>query len=153
MPYKTFWVLLVLSFLTACTDSKKTATLEDLYTREVRMPNGEKYRVEVATSKFDMSRGMMFRDSLAPDRGMLFIHGEPGLYPYWTYQVRIPLDLIWLDQNRLISEIVPNAQPCKMESASKCPKYGGNRRALFVLELNAGQAAKHNLKPGDRLDF
>ena len=153
MPYKTFWVLRVLSFLSACADSTKTATLEDLHTREVRLPNGEKYRAEVVTSKFDMSRGMMFRDSLAPDRGMLFIHGEPGLYAYWTYQVRIPLDLIWMDQNRLVTEIVPNAQPCKSDSASTCPKFGGNKRSLFVLELNTGMAAKHKLKPGDRIDF
>lgn len=117
------------------------------------MPDGTRYRAEVVTSKFDMSRGMMFRDSLAPDRGMLFIHGEPGKFPYWLYQVRLPLDLIWMDQNRLITEIVPNAEPCKSESAAKCPQFGGNRRSLFILELNAGTAAKHNLKPGDRLDF
>lgn len=153
MLYKTFGVLFVLSLLSGCVDSQKTATLEDLYTREARMPDGEKYRVEVATKKFDMSKGMMFRESLAPDRGMLFVHGEPGLYPYWTYQVKIPLDMIWLDQNRLITEIVPAAQPCPSDSALKCPKYGGTRRSLYVLELNAGHAAKHNLKPGDRIDF
>jgi uncharacterized membrane protein (UPF0127 family) len=96
---------------------------------------------------------MMFRDKLDADRGMLFIHGEPGLYPYWMYQVRIPLDLIWMDQNRLITQIVPNAQPCKSESATKCPQYGGNRRSIFVLELNTGMAEKHKLKLGDRLDF
>jgi uncharacterized membrane protein (UPF0127 family) len=79
--------------------------------------------------------------------------GEPGLYAYWTYQVRIPLDLIWMDQNRLVTEIVPNAQPCKSDSASTCPKFGGNKRSLFVLELNTGMAAKHKLKPGDRIDF
>ncbi len=117
------------------------------------MPGGARFRAEVVTSKFDMSRGMMFRETLAPDRGMLFVHGEPGKYPYWMYQVRIPLDLIWIDQNRLIIEMVANAEPCKSESAAKCPQIGGNRRALYVLELNAGMAEKHKLKLGDRLDF
>lgn len=153
MRLQTKWVLVVLVLLAGCSGQSRTATREDLYTREVRLPDGTKFRAEVVTSKFDMSRGMMFRDSLAPDRGMLFIHGEPGLFPYWMYQVRIPLDLIWMDQNRLISEIVPNAEPCKSESALKCPQYGGHRRALFILELNAGMAAKHKLKLGDRLDF
>jgi len=154
MRLQTKWVLLVAALLAGCGDDpKKTATRDDLYARVVKMPDGTKYRAEVVTSKFDMSRGMMFRDSLAADRGMLFIHGEPGLFPYWTYQVRIPLDMIWLDQNRLITEIVPNAEPCKMDSASKCPHFGGNKRSLYILELNAGAAAKHNLKPGDRLDF
>ena len=153
MRSQTNWVLVVLSILGGCADRNKTATLEDLYTREVKMPGGARFRAEVVTSKFDMSRGMMFRDTLAPDRAMLFVHGEPSKYPYWMYQVRIPLDLIWLDQNRLITEIVPNAEPCKSESAVKCPQIGGNRRALFVLELNAGMAEKHKLKLGDRLDF
>lgn len=153
MRFQTYWVLLVVAFLTACAEETKTATLEDLYTRNVRMPDGAIYKAEVVTKKFDMSRGMMFRDSLAPGHAMLFIHGEPGLYSYWLYQVRIPLDLIWMDQNRLITEILPNAEPCRKQSASQCPQYGGHRRSLFVLELNAGTAAKHNLKPGDRLDF
>ena len=153
MRSQIYWVLVVLSGLAGCVDRTKTATLEDLYTREVKMPDGARYRAEVVTGTFDMSRGMMFRDSLAPDRGMLFIHGEPGKYQYWMYQVRLPLDLIWIDQNRLITEIVPNVEPCKSESAAKCPQIGGNRRSLFILELNAGTAAKHSLKPGDRLDF
>jgi uncharacterized membrane protein (UPF0127 family) len=153
MRSQTYWVLVVLSLLTGCTGGPKTATLEDLYTREVKLPNGARFRAEVVTKKFDMTRGMMFRDSLAPDRGMLFIHGEPGQYPYFMYQVRIPLDLIWMDQNRLVSEIVSDVQPCKSESARQCPEVGGNRRALFVLELNAGMANKNGLKLGDRLDF
>jgi uncharacterized protein len=153
MQCKTFWVLLVLCAGTGCVDSQKTATVEDLYSRVVRMPDGAKYRAEVVTKPFDMSRGLMFRDSLAADRGMLFIYGSAGRYPVWAYQNRIPLDVIWMDQNRLITEIVANQQPCKAESANKCPQSGGTFRSLFVLELNAGIAAKHNLKPGDRLDF
>ena len=117
------------------------------------MPDGEKYRAEVATKQFDMAKGLMFRDKLDADRGMLFIYGEAGMYPVWTYQNKIPLDVIWMDQNRLIQEIVPNVPPCQSESAKKCPQYGGTARSLYVLETNAGVAAKHKLKPGDRLDF
>jgi hypothetical protein len=84
MQCKTFWVLLVLCTGTGCVDQQKTATWEDLYTREVRLPDGYKYRVEVATKPFEMTRGLMFRDSLAPDRGMLFIYGQAGQYPVWA---------------------------------------------------------------------
>ncbi|MBI2686940.1 MAG: DUF192 domain-containing protein [Acidobacteria bacterium] len=153
MWLKTFWVLLVVTALTACVDQQKTATMEDLYTREVRMPDGVRYRAEVASKPFDMSRGLMFRDSLAGDRAMLFVYGQAGRYPIWTYQNRIALDVIWLDQNRIINEIIPGLQPCKTDSANKCPQYGGAFRSLYVLETNAGVAAKHKLKPGDRLDF
>lgn len=153
MRLKTFWVFLVLSLFASCTDERKTATLDDLYAREVRMPDGAVYRSEVATKPYDMTRGLMFRDSLAPDRGMLFIYGSAGEYKVWTYNNRFPIDAIWLDQNRLITEIVPNIPPCKLESARACPQYGGTFRSLYVLEFNAGVAAKHNLKPGDRLSF
>lgn len=154
MRFQTYWVLVVAIFLGGCVDSgRKTATIDDLYTREVRMPDGEKYRAEVATKQFDMAKGLMFRDKLDADRGMLFIYGEAGLYPVWTYQNKIPLDVIWMDQNRLIQEIVENVPPCGSASAKQCPQYGGKARSLYVLETNAGVAAKHKLKPGDRLDF
>ncbi|HEU0124433.1 MAG TPA: DUF192 domain-containing protein [Bryobacteraceae bacterium] len=154
MWLKTFWVYLVLFLLAGCTSGRKTATLDDLYTREVRFPDGAIYRAEVATKPYDMTRGLMFRESLAADRGMLFIYGSVGEgYKVWTYNNRFPVDAIWLDQNRLITEIVPAIAPCKSESANGCPFFGGSTRSLYVLELNAGVAAKHNLKPGDRLSF
>jgi len=104
------------------------------------------------THPVDMTRGMMFRESLAPDRGMLFFHPEPGLYQYWMYQVLIPLDIIWLDNQRRIVEISPQTPPCKT-AASQCPHYGGTQRARYVLELAGGMAEKHGLKLGDTLDF
>jgi uncharacterized protein len=152
MRLQTFSVLVVAALLSCCGE-QKTATLEDLYTREVRLPDGTRITAEVVTKPFDMSRGMMFRDSLAADRGMLFIHGEPGEFAYWMYQVRIPLDIIWMDANHIITEISADTPPCKSTSSRECPNYGGKVRSLYVLELQAGMAAKHNLKPGDKLSF
>lgn len=145
-------MLAVAAILSGCGE-QKTATLDDLYTREVKLPDGTLITAEVVTKVFDMSRGMMFRDSLAADRGMLFIHGQPGEYPYWMYQVRIPLDIIWMDSNRIITEIAAETPPCKSTSSRECPNYGGRFKSLYVLELQAGMAAKHRLKPGDRLTF
>jgi len=97
-------------------------------------------------------RGMMFRDSLPEDRGMLFIHGEPGRYSYWMFQVRIPLDMLWLDANRNIVEISADTPPCQT-AASQCPKYGGNQAALMVLELPGGSVKKHGLQVGQTIAF
>jgi len=143
-------VCLALAAATAC--KREASTLDELNTRTVILPGGQKIRVEVMTHPTDMMRGMMFRDYLAPDRGMLFVHGSLGNYPYWMYQVRIPLDIIWLDEKRRIVEISPNTPPCQ-QKASECPSYGGNQKALFVLELAGGMAAKYNLKLGDVLEF
>src|ERR1035438_10061753 len=90
---------------------------------------------------------MMFRDSLARGRGMLFIHQTPGLYPYWMYQTRIPLDIVWMDRSHRIVEISPDTPPCKTK-ASLCARYGGHQTAQFVLELGDGEARRLGLSLG-----
>jgi hypothetical protein len=126
--------------------------MEEYYTREVTLPGGRKIRAEVMTHPTDMMRGMMFRDSLAPDRGMLFIHAEPGNYSYWMHQVKIPLDIIWLDSSQAVVEIQANTPPCH-SGAKDCPQYGGRERSQYVLELGGGMAAKYGLRVGDRVVF
>jgi uncharacterized membrane protein (UPF0127 family) len=130
----------------------KPDALEDLDTRTVTLPGGRQVRAEVLINPQDLARGMMFRDSLAPDRGMLFLHREAGEYPYWMYQVRIPLDMIWMDSQRRVVEIAANAAPCQTEPG-QCPTYGGHHRAQYVLELAGGMAAKYGIKTGDTLEF
>ncbi|MCS6954371.1 MAG: DUF192 domain-containing protein [Bryobacterales bacterium] len=141
-----------LAFLLGANCGPRPVTLEEYHTRLVTLPGGQRIRAEVMIHPTDMMRGMMFRDSLPPDRGMLFIHPEPGPYTYWMYQVRIPLDIIWMDSSRTILEISANTPPC-LKPASECPHYGGNPRTRYVLELAGGMAAKYGLKVGDTLSF
>jgi uncharacterized membrane protein (UPF0127 family) len=131
---------------------RETATLEDYTARVVSFPNGKQVRAEVMLTEADRSRGMMFRHSIAPDRGMLFFHEASGKYKYWMFQTLIPLDIVWMDRNRRIVEISANTPPCTTEAA-ECPSYGGNFDALYVLELGGGMAAKYGLKVGDTLRF
>lgn len=145
-----FALLASLALLLAACSSR--SGLEDLNTREVGLPNGKRIRAEIMKTPDEMMKGMMFRDSIAPDRGMLFVHERPGKYPYWMYQVRIPLDIIWLDRDHRIVEISAATPPCKT-AASQCPSYGGAAVAQFVLELGGGRAAANGLKLGDRIDF
>jgi uncharacterized membrane protein (UPF0127 family) len=131
----------------------KPVTLDEYQTTVVTFPNGKQVRAEMMLKDVDILRGMMFRDSLAPDRGMLFIHQRPDKYKYWMYQVRIPLDIIWMDRERRIVEISAGTPPCKAEKSSQCPTYGGNFDALYVLELGGGMTAKYGLRVGDTLRF
>lgn len=126
---------------------------EDYGTHRVEMPNGKTIRAEMMVKPEDLMRGMMFRESLAEDRGMLFLHGSPGRYPYWMYQVKIPLDIIWLDLNRRVVEISENTPPCPSASASECPSYGGKVQAMTVLELKAGMAKKYGVAVGTLLEY
>ncbi len=138
---------LLVSLVAGC---EKRATLEDYNTRVLTLPDGHKIRAEIMIHPEDVMRGMMFRDSLPEDRGMLFLHGEPGNYTYWMYQVKIPLDIIWMDQSGRIVEMSPNTPPCETK-ASECPNYGGTKEASIVLELAAGMIEKHNLRVGMRI--
>lgn len=140
-------VILLLYVLAGCS---KPAPESGLLT--VTLPGGQKIFAEVMSRPEDMRRGMMFREHLAPDRGMLFVHAVPGRYRYWMYQCLIPLDILWLDSERRIVEMSLDTPPCQDE-AWQCPYYGGNHDAQFVLELAGGMARKYGLKLGDRLAF
>jgi len=137
--------------LIAC-QGPKPVTVEDYSTRMVSLPGGQKIRAEVMMREADVQRGMKYRDSLAEDRGMLFLHGSPGNYAYWMHEVRIPLDMIWMDENKRIVEMYRNAKPCP-DAPEKCPVYGGRQQAVFVLELAGGMADRYGLKLGQQLEF
>jgi hypothetical protein len=141
----------LLSALAACGRSDR-ATLADLAMRDVTLPGGRIIHAELATTPAEMERGLMFRTSLAPDRGMLFVFQQEGKTPFWMFQTLIPLDMIWMDSRRRIVEISADTPPCRTDE-SQCPSYGGHQLAQFVLELNGGAAAKYHLKIGDELSF
>jgi uncharacterized membrane protein (UPF0127 family) len=127
-------------------------TLEEFGVRAVRFPNGKAIQAETMITPEDLARGMMYRDSLPSGRGMLFIHPQPGPVSYWMYNVRIPLDLVFMNPQRRIVHIERNAPPCRV-AASDCPRYGPVEAVQFVLELPAGDADRFGLKRGDNVTF
>jgi uncharacterized protein len=141
----------VMLALGAC--ALKPTEVGGLNTTEVTFPSGQTVVAETMLRKEDQMRGMMYRDSLAKDRGMLFVHPADGSYPYWMYQCRIPLDIIWMNHDRSIVEISANTPACPSTSARECPTFGGHEKARYVLELAGGGAALYNLKVGDALTF
>jgi uncharacterized membrane protein (UPF0127 family) len=116
----------------------------------VLLPDGATVQVELATDEATRAQGLMFRDHLADDRGMLFFFPESGEYPFWMKNTLIPLDMIWIDDQRRIAHVASNVPPCK---ADPCPNYPPNAKAKYVLELAAGVAAKHHLANGQGLRF
>lgn len=151
MSFFRLFALMAVLFTCSCSDSKQS--LDELNTSVVTLPGGKEIKVEVVMHPQDMMRGMMFRDKLDMDRGMLFIHSSPGKYPYWMYQCRIPLDILWIGSNRSVVEISANTPPCPSKIASECPNFGGQQEAAYVLELAGGAAAKYGIKTGDTINF
>jgi uncharacterized membrane protein (UPF0127 family) len=113
-------------------------------------PNGTRILVEVAASVEDRARGLMFRDHLAPDRGMLFVFDEPGQWVFWMKNTKVPLDIIWLDANKRIVDIAAEVPGCVQDP---CLQYQPNKDASYVLEVPAGSVKSQKLTKGMPLTF
>ena len=110
---------------------------------------GERYTVEVADDDAERARGLMFRDSLAEGHGMLFIHDRTEPLAYWMKNTRIPLDILYFDESLALVSQQRDVPPCSAGNA--CPSYPSAASARYVLELNAGEAARLQLSSGARL--
>lgn len=108
------------------------------------------FDVELAVTSEEMSRGLMFRERLDSDKGMLFIFTEEGRYSFWMKNTLIPLDIIWIGGNKQVVFISGNAQPCQEYS---CPSIEPAENAKYVLEINGGMAENIGLKVGDKIDL
>ncbi|HTP49339.1 MAG TPA: DUF192 domain-containing protein [Anaeromyxobacteraceae bacterium] len=100
-------------------------------------------RVEVADDDAKRQRGLMHRQELPDDRGMIFVFEEEGDHPFWMKDTLIPLDMIFIDARGRVSGVVTR-QPLTLEAVSGGP-------SLYVLEVPGGWAAKRGVKVGDRV--
>jgi uncharacterized protein len=110
---------------------------------------GKRYAVEVADTDPERERGLMFRDSLPADRGMLFVHEREEPQAYWMKNTRIPLDILYFDGARKLVSQQRDVPPCSLGDA--CPPYPSAAPARYVLELNAGEAERLGLRDGAEL--
>lgn len=147
-------VLLVVAFLAACGVNNPTPaapTQTPANGPRVVFPDKFTVQVEVAADDSTRAQGLMFRDQLPQDRGMIFLFNESGNYPFWMKNTLIPLDMIWIDDQKRIAHIAANVPPCK---ADPCPSVSaGDGNAKYVLEVAAGVAARHGLANGQTVRF
>ena len=113
--------------------------------------NGKRFAVEIADDAAERARGLMFRDDMAADHGMLFIHDTQEPQKYWMKNTRIPLDMLFFDHQRHLVSMQQDVPACS--AGDQCPPYASDDSALYVLELNAGQAASLRAQVGDVLVF
>jgi uncharacterized membrane protein (UPF0127 family) len=110
----------------------------------------ECFGAEIAATDAEHKTGLMNRKSLDMDKGMLFIYSQSGLYPFWMKNTLIPLDMVWLDQERRVVYVYENAMPCGPDA---CIEIMPSSEARYVFEAKAGTAKRIGLKPGDQADF
>ncbi len=113
------------------------------------MINEQVIELEVAKTPEQQSMGLMYRESLADNRGMLFVFEPPRPVRFWMKNVSLSLDMIFL-HNGEVKQIVANVPPCQEDP---CPTYGPNLNTEIdmVIELRGGRAAQLGIKLGDRI--
>ncbi|WGD33833.1 DUF192 domain-containing protein [Olleya sp. YS] len=105
------------------------------------------FNIEIAKTDYDIQTGLMYRDSMKDNQGMLFVFNDVRERSFYMKNTRIPLDLIFFDHNKRIVSFQENAKP--MDESS----LPSNTPAQFVLEVNAGTAQKLLLDVGDKMDY
>ncbi len=103
------------------------------------------FQVEIVRSPEDKARGLMFRESLAPDHGMLFLSNREERQMMWMKNTLIPLDMLFVCRNGRISHIHPRAVPKSLATISS------QGRVLAVLELRGGTVSRLGIRKNDRV--
>ena len=109
---------------------------------------GKRFNVEIADTSERQALGLMYRDNMAADQGMLFIFPSEAPRSFWMKNTRIALDIMYFDQQLRLVSISADTPPCRV---SRCPSYPSIAPAQYVLELNAGTASRLGVGLGDRL--
>ena len=105
----------------------------------------QRFIVEVAASPEEQQKGLMFRDALAPDRGMIFPLPGPEVATFWMKDTLIPLDLLFIRSDGRIANIAANAQPMDLSLIL------ASEPVTAVLEIAGGRAAQLGISAGDRV--
>jgi hypothetical protein len=108
------------------------------------------FNVQLAITAGEKEKGLMDRNKLADDEGMLFVYDSEGGYGYWMKNTFIPLDIIWIDKDKNVVYVNENTQPCIQND---CPIIKPNVKAKYILEVNAGTSKKIGIKEGSGLEI
>jgi hypothetical protein len=116
----------------------------------VLRPDGKpeaRVKVRVARTDQQRRRGLMYVQSLPPDEGMIFLFDEDEVQGFYMKNTLIPLDMIFIDKERVVVGIVENAEPLTLDTR------GVDRPSRYVLEVNGGWAHKHGVTAGTKVEF
>jgi len=108
------------------------------------------FETEIAVTAAERSRGLMNRDALAKDHGMLFVFPEEGLHRFWMKNTRIELDIIFIAPDRRVVSISRRAQPCRKDP---CDRYSPEGNAAYALEIAGGLSTTYGFAAGDLVEF
>lgn len=109
---------------------------------------GRRFSIEIVNDDESRARGLMFRDSMPADHGMLFLFDDMRPRVFWMKNTHIPLDILYFDQEYKLVSMQQRVPPCRSDP---CAQYPSEGPAKYVLELNSGTSEKLGVEPGDKL--
>ena len=104
------------------------------------------FNVELVISSDEKIKGLMYRDFLDLDSGMLFVFDKENFYTIWMKNTLIPLDVVWIDSNGIVVFIERDLKPCE-----DCIVFKPDKKAKYILEINSGIVDKIGLGVGERV--
>lgn len=105
------------------------------------------FTVEVARTAEQQAQGLMFRQSLAPDRGMIFPYETPTDVSFWMKNTLIPLDMVFVRPNGTVARVAENTVPMSLDPVPSLEPVSA------VIEIAGGRAAELRIKEGDRVSW
>jgi len=111
---------------------------------------GQRFSIEIAENDATREHGLMGRESMPQDHGMLFVFQDDAPRAFWMKNCKFPQDMLFFDADRRLVSVQHDVPAC---TADPCPPYSSGAPARYVLELNAGQARKLGLVPGDEMQI
>jgi uncharacterized protein len=136
---KAIAIITLLLFLVACNQQGSLSISTD--------DGDHKVAVEMAATEHDQEMGLMHRDSIGPEEGMLFVFEKTGYRKFWMKNTKFPLDIIYINSEGKITEII-EANPCVEDP---CTIYESTQPARWVLEVNQGYTRSRSISSGDEV--
>jgi uncharacterized membrane protein (UPF0127 family) len=130
--------------------AQKEASATPAPTAAVVVDTGERqvsFRVELARTEAEREQGLMYRQKLDADAGMLFLFERSFPQTFWMKNTLIPLDMLFITSDHKIAGIVANAEPLTLTTR------GVGKPSQFVLEINGGLSAKLGIREGQAVQF
>ena len=138
---KFFFIFVIIVFLNGCD--------KDYFGQDSVLINNKYLLVEVADSPEEREKGLMFRENLCENCGMLFVFEEVGKHSFWMKNTLIPLDMIFIDEEGVIVDILV-ADPCL---EMPCKYYTPSEDVKYVLEVNKETSEINKFMIGDQATF
>lgn len=152
----SFYLFIISLLFISCNDKENNTVLdadEISFTKEGNLDIHKtdstqvSLEIEFAETEYETATGLMYRDSMREDRGMLFIFGAEQVHSFYMKNTEFSLDIIYINKDQKIASIVKNAKPFAEDGlSSEIP-------VQYVLEVNGGMSDKWNVKEGDSISW